>query len=90
MASTNDLGLMDATAQAELVRGRQISALELVDAAIERIEQVNPQLNAVVTEMYELARAAASSEIPSGAFAGVPFLLKDLQAAYEGVPMTSA
>lgn len=90
MASTNDLGLMDATAQAELVRGRQISALELVDAAIERIERVNPQLNAVVTEMYELARAAASSEIPSGAFAGVPFLLKDLQAAYEGVPMTSA
>ncbi|MBL8190532.1 MAG: amidase [Acidobacteria bacterium] len=90
MALANELSRMDATAQADLVKRKEITALELVDATIERIEQVNPRLNAVVTSMYDLARAAASSNIPQGAFAGVPFLLKDLQAAYEGVPMTSA
>lgn len=90
MALANELSLMDGIAQAELVRSRQISPLELVEAAIERIEQVNPHINAVITEMYDLAREAAKSEIPQGVFAGVPFLLKDLQAAYEGVPMTSA
>lgn len=90
MALANELSLMDGTAQAELVRSGQISALELIEAAIQRIEQVNPQINAVVTEMYDLAREAAKKEIPQGPFAGVPFLLKDLQAAYKGVPMTSA
>ncbi len=90
MALANELSLMDGTAQAELVRSGRISALELIEAAIQRIEQVNPQINAIVTEMYDLARESAKKEIPQGPFAGVPFLLKDLQAAYKGVPMTSA
>src|ERR1700741_3728309 len=81
-------GKLDATAQAELVRNKHLSPLELVEATVERIECVNPQINAVVTRMYDQAREAAKGEIPQGAFAGVPFLLKDLQAAYEGVPMT--
>jgi Asp-tRNA(Asn)/Glu-tRNA(Gln) amidotransferase A subunit family amidase len=52
---------MDATAQAELVRRRELTPLELVDAAIARIEQLNPTLNAVITPLFEEARAAAVS-----------------------------
>jgi len=57
----SELSTMDATAQAELVRGRELTPLELVDAAIARIERVNPALNAVITPLYEEARAAAVS-----------------------------
>jgi len=89
MAKLDDLAFLDATAQAELVRRREVKAIELVDAAIERIECLNPTLNAVVTPMYEQARATASGELPNGPFTGVPYLLKDIFAAYAGVRMTS-
>ena len=89
MSLAKELDWIDATAQAELVRNREVSPQELIVAAIERIERINPQINAVVTTMYICALDAANGEIPPGAFAGVPFLLKDLQAAYEGVRMTS-
>ena len=84
-----DAVLLDATAQAELVRRRQVQPIELVEAAIERIERLNPILNAVVTPMYQQARAAARAGPPAGPFTGVPFLLKDLLASYAGVRMTS-
>jgi amidase len=85
--SAFDLATMDATAQAELVRRGQISPLELVDAAIRRIEKVNPQLNAVVWERFEKARQEASSaDLPKGPFTGVPFLTKDLGCTTEGEP----
>lgn len=89
MSNGDDFALLDATAQAELVRKKEVKPIELVEAAIARIERVNPQLNAVVTKMYDHARAAANTELPDAPFAGVPFLLKDLLAAYEGVPMSS-
>lgn len=89
MSLADQCAWFDATAQAELVRKREVTSAELVAAAIERIERVNPQLNAVVTPMYEQARSNAASELPDAPFAGVPFLLKDLQAAYEGVRMTA-
>ena len=89
MSQTDELAFMDATAQAELVRRREMTALELVNAAIERIERLNPMLNAVVTSMYEQAREAASKELPQGPFTGVPFLLKDLISSYAGVRMTA-
>lgn len=79
----------DATALAELVRTKEVKPIELVEAAIKRIEQVNPQLNGVVHEMYDLAREAAEGSLPEGPFTGVPFLLKDLQACYAGVRMTN-
>jgi len=88
VAKLDDFAFLDATAQAELVRRREVKAIELVDAAIERIERLNPTLNAVVTPMYEQARTAATSEMPHGPFTGVPFLLKDLLASYGGVRMT--
>jgi amidase len=88
MAKFGDIAFLDATAQAELVRKKEVKAIELVEAAIERIEQLNPTLNAVVTPMYEQARETARGKLPKGPFAGVPFLLKDLLAFYGGVRMT--
>ena len=87
MAVEEELAWTDACGQAELVRRKEISAAELVEAAISRIEAVNPGLNAVVTPMYEHARARARSP-GSGPFAGVPFLLKDLLAEYAGFRFT--
>lgn len=84
-----ELARLDATAQAELVRRGEVTPLELVDAAIERIERANPTLNAVVTPMFERAREAARGTLPEGPFRGVPFLLKDLSAAWAGVRQTS-
>ncbi len=76
---SHDLFRLDATAQAELVRRGEASPRDLVDAAIHRIEKTNPQLNAVITPLFEKARAAAAAkDLPKGPFQGVPFLLKDL------------
>ena len=84
------LAFLDATAQAELVRRKEVTPAELVEAAIARIERLNGQLNAVVTPMYDLARQSALSPLAAGPFAGVPFLLKDLGAEYAGVSFTEA
>jgi amidase len=85
-----ELNTLDATAQAELVRRREATPLELVDAAIQRIENVNPQLNAVVWERFEKARdEARSAQLPEGPFMGVPFLTKDLGCTTAGEPDSS-
>ncbi len=78
---------MDATAQAELVRRGEASPLELTEAAIARIEAVNPQINAVIHELFDEAREAAAGELPDGPFRGVPFVFKDLGAALAGQPL---
>jgi len=78
---------MDATAQAHLVRDGEASPAELIDAAIERIERLNPELNAVIHERFERAREEARGELPDGPFRGVPMLLKDLHAYQEGEPI---
>jgi amidase len=83
----DELRQLDATAQAELVRRRKITPIELVDAAIARIEHVNPRLNAVIIPLFEQARRwAASPQLPDGPFRGVPFLLKDLDVFSAGDP----
>jgi amidase len=69
------------------VRSKEVQSAELVEAAIERIERLNPALNAVITPMFALARTVATGPQPDGPFAGVPFLLKDLLAEHEGVPL---
>src|SRR4051812_7351292 len=84
---SDDLARLDATAQAELVRTGEASPLELVDAAIERIEAANGEVNAVIHELYDEGREAASGNLPDGPFKGVPFLLKDLGAAFAGQPL---
>ena len=88
MVQFEELAWLDATAQAELVKKKEVTPLELVEAAIARIERLNPKLNAVVTPMFDLAREAAQGDLPDGLFRGVPFLLKDILAAYAGVKMT--
>ena len=88
MSNLENLAFMDATAQAKLVKKKEVKPLELVEAAIGRIERLNPELNAVVTPMFDLAREAATTELPDGPFRGVPFLLKDLIAEYAGVRLT--
>jgi amidase len=87
MVIRDNLAFLDATAQAELVRNKQLQPIELVEAAIERIERLNPTLNAVITPMYDLARGQATGKLPQGPFRGVPFLLKDILASYAGVRM---
>ena len=83
---SDDVAWLDATAQAQLVRDNQISPTELVGEAITRIEKLNPQLNAVIHELFERARNEAAGALPEGPFRGVPFLLKDLGAELAGTP----
>ena len=78
MSKKDEFAWMDATEQAELVRTKQVKPIELVEAAIERIEKLNPQLNAVITPMYDLAREAAEKPVQDSVFAGVPFLMKGI------------
>lgn len=85
-----ELAGLDATRCAALVRAGELTALDLVDAAIERAEQVNGALNAIVTETFELARETARTHSGTGIFAGVPFLVKDFLAEVEGVRFTEA
>jgi amidase len=77
----------DATGLAQLVAQGEASAQELLEQAIARCEAVNPRINAVIQPMYEQARTTAQTPA-SGPFAGVPFLLKDLLAAYAGTPLS--
>jgi amidase len=84
---TEQLARLDATAQAELVRSGEASPAELVEAAIARVEAANGDLNAVIHPLFDEALAAANGELPDGPFRGVPFLLKDLGAAFAGQPM---
>lgn len=76
----------DGLGLAELVQRGEVTPLELVETAIARIEACNPKLNAVVTKLYDRARAAAQADLPDGPFKGVPFLMKDLLSTLEGVP----
>ena len=82
-----ELAGLDATAQAKLVGDGELSPLELVDAAIARIEVTDPELNSVIHTSFDDARERAAGELPDGAFRGVPFLLKDLGMAFAGDPL---
>jgi amidase len=75
---------MDAVDQAALVANGEVTPLELLEAAIERIERIDPVLNAVVIRWFEHARDTARSDLPDGPFRGVPFLIKDLFAGFAG------
>lgn len=82
-----ELSTLDATAQAELVKSGDVTAIELTETAIARIEALDPGLNAVVTPTFERGLRTAAAA-PRGPFAGVPFLLKDLACEMEGVRFT--
>lgn len=78
----------DAVDLADLVRRREVTALEVVDAAIGAIDAVDPQLHALVLKDYERARGQArtlSCELP---LSGVPFLIKDMVVHIDAWPTT--
>jgi amidase len=95
MDATDALALadLDAIAQAGLVASGEVSATELLEAAILRLEGAR-ELNAVIADLFDRGRRQAaaldaSAELRgggSGPLAGVPFLLKDLGASLAGAP----
>lgn len=78
MSNLEEILKLDATAQAALIRSKEIKSLDLVETAIEQVEKVNPVLNLVITTLFDQARTDATGKIPDGPFAGVPFLMKDI------------
>ncbi|MFZ0660624.1 MAG: amidase family protein, partial [Candidatus Binataceae bacterium] len=87
----SEIAQVDATAQADLVATGQATASELVEAAIQRIERLNPQINCVIYPRFDLARDEAAKlrgHPVRPIFSGVPFLLKDLSETVAGEPMS--
>lgn len=83
--SADALGNDDAVGIAERIKRKEITSEEAVAAAVNRAQQVNPQINAIVTELYDRALEEARKG-HSGPFAGVPMFLKDM-VHVEGVPV---
>ena len=80
----------DATGLAEWVRRGEVQPGELLEAAIERLERVEPQINAVAERLYESARETArTAQVGQGLLAGVPTLIKDLFSPVNGAAMTN-
>lgn len=79
----------DGLGLAALVKAGEVRPADLVEEAISRVEAVNPQLNVLVTTMYDHGRQRAQAELPSGPFEGVPILVKDLIQYIPGVPTQS-
>lgn len=79
----------DATGLAAHVARGEVSPAELLDAAITRVEELNPVLNAVTMIRDDVARTMIAEGLPEGPFRGVPFLLKDLGAEARDFPSNS-
>ena len=69
---------LDLTAQVALLKARDISASELIEASIAKAEKLEPTLNALTTKRFEEALVEADHTDPNTLFAGAPFLHKDL------------
>lgn len=80
----------DALGLAALVRRREITPAEILDAMVQRVEERNPKLNAVVIAAFDQARDAIAAGLPDGPFTGVPYLIKDLHAPVAGLPLCHA
>jgi amidase len=92
MPALADYEAHDALGLAALIRRREVSAAEVLEAAIERVEARNPRLNAVVHTFFDEARAVAATlarETPASPLAGVPFMLKDLGVQVHGQRVTN-
>ena len=81
-----DLADLDTIGVATAIQAGQLHPREAVEAAIARIEAGNSKVNAVISERFEAALEEAEGPLPSGAFRGVPILLKDLTAQMAGEP----
>jgi amidase len=83
----DELALLDGIGQAALVRNGDATPRELVDAALGRIDAVNPELGAVIHRRDDRARAEADAGPADGPFRGVPILVKDLDGSLAGEPL---
>ncbi len=81
---------LDAIGLAQLVARGEVTPLEVLEAAFERADARNPRVNAIVARYDEEARSCARGPLPAGPLSGVPFLLKDLLAAWKGHPLTGS
>ena len=88
MSRIKDYENCDALGLAQLIRRGDVSALEVLDEAIERAEAANPRINAIVAKCYSAARRQAALPLPDSPLAGVPFLIKDIT-YLQGLPSTS-
>ncbi len=79
----------DGLGLAELVKKRQITPEELLEAAVQRIDSLDPALNAVIYRAYDDCRQACRQGLPTGLFEGVPFLIKDLNSCCRGMPLSN-
>lgn len=86
--ASSELSQLDAIELAARVRNKDISAAEVVEDTIKRIEAINPTINAVVIETFDLARKMAGANNKGGVFSGVPYVYKNLS-PYKGVPHTA-
>ncbi|MEX2237464.1 MAG: amidase family protein [Dehalococcoidia bacterium] len=85
MVTTPDLTYMSATEMADAITRRELSSREVTQATLDRIDRVNPKINAVVTRMDEeaLSMAAAADDATTrgeslGVLHGIPVSIKDL------------
>ncbi len=85
----NEYSAEDATGLAALIRAKQVSPGEVLDAAMGAINAANPELNAVVRIMEDSARVAVAGGPPTGPLGGVPFLVKDLGVDVAGTVTTN-
>src|SRR5262245_47300358 len=89
MSRIEEYEAQDALGLAAWVRAGEVSPQELLEAAVARVEARNPALNAVVIRAFEEGRKAIEAGLPDGPLRGVPWLLKDLHAAWAGVRLTN-
>ena len=86
---TKEYMSFDAVGLAELVANKEVSPGELLDAALDRLEQVNGSINAVIRVVEDQARTAIAAGLPQGPLSGVPFLIKDISVHMKGLPTTA-
>ena len=90
MATFEEYEDYDALGLASLIRDRQVTPDELLDAALDRVARHNPDTNAVIHLMEDAAREAISGGLPEGPVSGVPYMLKDLHGLFAGEPTTNS
>jgi amidase len=88
MSAFTEYENFDALGLAGLVRSNDVTPVELLEAAIQRVEARNPAINAVTMKLYDHGKKAIADGLPDGPFRGVPYLMKDLTSAIAGVRMT--
>ena len=84
----SDYQRYDATGLSSLISRGEVTAAEVVETAITRIETLNPALNAVIAPLFDAARKEVRRGLPEGPLYGVPWLVKDLNMWVEGAPAT--